>query len=121
MARKDGITKEQVKNVSAFKGGLSRFDHLLEETHEVKYSFVLVELDLALTFLRIAQWSRDQAKVERNLRCAEKARKSAMRFLAEVRLTEQRKKIIQEKLEELEEQSLSGSLLDMVMKIDDTF
>jgi hypothetical protein len=44
-----------------------------------------------------------------------------MRFLAEVPLTEQRKKIIQEKLEELEGQSLSGSLPDMVTKIEERF
>jgi hypothetical protein len=113
--------QKQVENVFAFRRGSSTFNQILEETHEVKYSFLLVELDLALTFLRIAQWSKDQAKAERNLSCAEKARKSAMRFLAEVPLTEQRKKIIQEKLEELEGQSLSGSLPDMVTKIEETF
>lgn len=48
------------------------------ENDEVRYNFILAEMDLALTFVKVAVSADDIEKRERNLRHARQAYKSAM-------------------------------------------
>ena len=91
---------------------------MLEEKQKVvRAEFVQVELELAITFCRIALSSRDGQKIERNEAHAQEAHESALRFLSTAQVAEPLKKEIEGKLEllkkllsELREYSQSGQL-----------
>ena len=74
----------------------------LKETHEAaKIGFILTELDLALTFCRVAESADDEGKAKRNKAHARKAYDSAIHFLASATLTPQIKQEISDKIERL--------------------
>lgn len=65
---------------------------------EAKFSFIVTELDVALTFYDIAQSTRDDAKAERNLENAKEAYEMAKRFLKDAILTWNMRSDIEERL-----------------------
>jgi hypothetical protein len=71
------------------------------KSQEVAYGFILVELDLAFTFLQIAENSGTQLRAELCVENAKKAYRSAKRFLERVALTPRQRIFVKEKLEEL--------------------
>jgi phosphorylcholine metabolism protein LicD len=96
------IPRQRIDDFSTFRAEFSKFKKVWQENNQIKYDFVLTEIDLALTFFRIARSPEDRAKIDRNLRHARSARKSAIRFLEEVPLTQQREAMLREKLQELD-------------------
>jgi hypothetical protein len=113
MSRKvdEKTTKARAKNYSALEREVSELKKVWQENYEIKFDFILTEIDLALTFFRIARSSQDQGKVERNLRHARAARQSAIRYLEEAPLSKQRETILREKLEELDRRYPPGQKL----------
>lgn len=72
-----------------------------ERQDALRAEFVLVELELAITFCQIALSSGDHQKVERNETHADEAHESALRFLHAAQVREPIKKEIEEKLQKL--------------------
>jgi len=69
----------------------------LRETHEAaKIGFILTELDLALTFCKIADSADDEGRASRNRAHARKAYDSAIHFLGSATLTESQSRRYQE-------------------------
>ena len=74
----------------------------VKKANQTRYEFILIELDLGLTFSQIADSSGDKDKSSRNLEYATKARDTALRFLNETPLTETMRRTVQTKFEELD-------------------
>jgi hypothetical protein len=74
----------------------------LAEQHEAaKFQFISTELELALTFCRIALTSEDREKSRRNRDNADQAYAAAARFLQSADLTESMDREIRPKLTQL--------------------
>ena len=81
---------------------LKRQHRVLQERQDaLRAEFVLVELDLAITFCQIALSSGDQQKIERNETHADEAHESALRCLGAAQVPDPIKKEIEEKLQKL--------------------
>jgi hypothetical protein len=77
------------------------FSKLQGEIDKSRYDFIVAELDLALTFFRIAQSTASDQKANRDVAHARKAYFSAKRFLKYDSLTHEQKLRINDKLERL--------------------
>lgn len=76
----------------------------IREQHEAaRFNFISTELDLALTFCRIALSSADPGKHERNAYYAEQAYSSATHFLDRSELTARERDEIGDKMAGLEQ------------------
>ena len=88
------------------KEGEMRVDTGLEEIQrageDLRYQFVSVELDLALTFVEVAHSRANKASAERALERAQEAYESATHFLAKMKLSPSLAAEIGEKLDRLE-------------------
>ena len=81
-------------------------EKLRDEHEAARFQFISTELDLALTFCRIALSSDDTTKHKRNAHYAEQAYEVAARFLDKSDLTAHESREIQTKIASLQ------SLLD---------
>ena len=79
-----------------------KHDKLAADHRDVKYNFVLTELDLALTFCQISLTSEDKDKSLRNKENAERAHDSALHFLNDDRFSKVMKANVRKKLASLE-------------------
>jgi len=66
-----------------------RYKRLLRQHEITRYEFIVIELDLAITFLEIALSAKDENKSQRNEEHANVALSAARRFLSEASLSEQ--------------------------------
>jgi hypothetical protein len=71
------------------------------DSHRTGAAFLLTDLDLAMTFLDLANTSRIAGIVRRNRRNARTAYDSVLRFLPRLVLTAAERQRIEEKLSEL--------------------
>ena len=74
---------------------------LADNHKESKYRFILLELDLAITFCDIALGSKDQARSTRNTENARQAYKAASHFLEGANFSDQMTACVQEKVARL--------------------
>jgi hypothetical protein len=80
----------------------TRQARLREEHEAAKYQFVLIELDLAITFGNMALSSNDESKTQRNARNAKRAYQAARRFCSNALFTEKMKLEMKGKLTEVQ-------------------
>jgi uncharacterized coiled-coil DUF342 family protein len=76
---------------------------MAKDTKEVyeasQFQFIANELDVAVTFLGIAESAKDNhPKAARNMEHARRAYEAATKFLEDARLTPERSRVIEEKL-----------------------
>jgi len=81
---------------------------LEERNNSLRLEFINSEIDLAITFCRLAASTHDPGKSRRNLRQAERAHSAAMHFLETSRIGLPMPRAVQSKLSDLE--SLLGEL-----------
>ena len=77
------------------------YEPLRETDEAAKIGFILTELDLALTFCKIADSADDEGRASRNTAHAREAHDSAIHFLGSATLTPQIKQEISDKIERL--------------------
>ena len=76
---------------------------LRENNRGIRLGFISTELDLAITFCRIALGTREQSRFERNIANAQSAYIAAKRFMNDTPLTVRERKGIQEQVVQLDE------------------
>jgi hypothetical protein len=74
----------------------------IDSHRAAKLQFILTELELALTFCRVALSARDSGRAERNERNARRAYSAAKHFLRGEDFSEKVKRQVREKAGELE-------------------
>lgn len=67
-----------------------------------RFQFIMTELNMALTFLGIAETTADENRVTRNLQFARRAYDTANHFLASAQLTVQMREVLNDKLEQVQ-------------------
>jgi len=77
-------------------------EELAEQYNTARFQFITTEVDLGITFCKIAAWSSDPEKIERNTLNAEQAAKAAKHFLDEGRLNRAMDEAARMKIERLE-------------------
>ncbi len=75
------------------------YEWLRDADEAVRIRFIVTELDLALTFCRLASSADNDVMARLNTTNARKAYDSATRFLAEATMTSQIRKDIDDKIE----------------------
>jgi hypothetical protein len=81
---------------------MSDYANVVQNHLESRFEFIVTELDLAATFLDIANSSSDNpSKAARNREHARQAYEAAMRFLKAAELTSGMRDLIEEKLQRL--------------------
>jgi hypothetical protein len=78
-----------------------RFEMLAAALEDAKAEFVLREVELARTFLDVADTTRDQSNAERNIEHARKAYEVAMRYFRDGMFAPTEQEKIRGKLAEL--------------------
>ena len=78
------------------------FGELKENQNTLRFQFILTELDLAVTFLGIAQTTNNDERSERNMKHAEEAVLVAKKFLRHAELTNNMRAEIFERVQKLE-------------------
>jgi hypothetical protein len=73
-----------------------------------QFNFIVIELELALTFWSIAQSARDERRAARNIHHAMRAYTSALRFLDDAKLTAEMREVVNWKLRQLRPLMTSG-------------
>jgi hypothetical protein len=83
-----------------------RQQELRENNRGIRLGFIFTELDLAITFCRIALGTREQSRFERNIANAQSAYTAAKRFINRSLTAPERKRIKEQvvQLDELLEQ-----------------
>jgi hypothetical protein len=81
----------------------AKHEKIREEHEAARFNFISTELDLALTFCRIALSSADPGKHERNAYYAEHAYSAASYFLGRSDLSARERNEIEKKIGGLEE------------------
>jgi len=76
-------------------------DRVRREHEFAKYEFVVIELDLAITFLEMALSTSDHLKSQRNESYAEQANSTALHFLSKARFSEQQTVEVDQRLSRL--------------------
>ena len=88
-------------------GSLPQIEKLKQTQEALRYQFICVELDLAITFVGISKSTDDPERAERNLDNARVAVQAAKKYLTEAKLTAETRKEILDKLNRLEPALLS--------------
>jgi hypothetical protein len=77
------------------------FPRMNQEHHQVKFEFIIAELDLAITFCNIADSAGSGVKSERNLGHAARAFETAVRCAQNADLTLEMRQQINERIDRL--------------------
>ncbi len=78
-------------------------EHTRAAYEDVLYNFIIAEMDLALTFAKVAVSADDIEKRERNLQYARRAYKSAMECANEHPLSQPMNQVIESRVRKLDE------------------
>lgn len=80
------------------------FELLTRQTSELRFQFIINELDLAITFCQLAASTSDSSKARRNAEHARRACREATRFIRDNLLTAAMNEEIHARLARLREQ-----------------
>ena len=81
--------------------GFAKRLELKDRFDESQFQFIMSELELAITFCRVAATSSSNAKSDRNAQHAKRAYQAARRFLAESDLTKSERLDVHDKVKQL--------------------
>ena len=86
------------------------FAALINDSNQAGISFLFTELETAMTFLRVAETTRNQDSAARNHDNARAAYESAIHYQGRVRFGEDEKKTFENKLAELKRVLLAAGV-----------
>ena len=86
------------------------FSDLLNDSNRAGINFVLTELETAMTFLSVAETTRNQDSAARNHDNARTAYESAIHYQGRLRFGEDEKKTFEDKLAELKRALLAAGV-----------
>jgi hypothetical protein len=90
---------------------MDRQADIFEETNQAGMSFLLTELDTALTFLSVAETTRNGDSALRNRENARVAYQSALHYQGRVRFDEEEKVSFEDKVSEVKRALLAVGIL----------
>ena len=82
---------------------MKSFEELQQETRSIHFDFLVTDLNAAHTFLDVAHTTRSGETRERNLRHANAAYDTVMRFVPRVAMSEQQHAELHERLDQLKD------------------